>query len=125
MADRVNETIQLAMGMLLHDPDFQALESARRSVDFVLRRLGTTADLQVHLIDVSKQELLDDLTAVTDPRSTGIYRLLVEPAAATSEENAWAVVAGLYTFEPEPGEIRALGAMRVSRRRLALRSFRR
>jgi type VI secretion system protein ImpC len=111
LAARVEETIELAMRMVLHHPDFQGLEAAWRSVDFLLRRLELGSDLQLHVADLSKQELLADLAGAEDLRETGLYRLLVEEAGGTDGETPWAVVAGLYSFEAEPAEIRALGAM--------------
>jgi type VI secretion system protein ImpC len=102
--------LNLAMRVVLHHTEFQDLEAAWRSVDFLLRRLEIGGDLQLHLIDVSKQELLDDLSRAEDLQSTGLYRLLVEEAGAEGED-PWAVIAGLYTFDAEPAEIRALGAM--------------
>ena len=61
LAARVEDTMNLAMRVVLHHPEFQDLEAAWRSVDFLLRRLELGSDLQLHLIDLSKQELLDDL----------------------------------------------------------------
>ena len=111
LAGRVADTMNLAMRVVLHHPEFQDLESAWRSVDFLLRRLELGSDLQLHLIDVSKQEVLDDLSGAEDLQSTGLYRLLVEEAGGADGQEPWAVIAGLYTFDAEPAEIRALGAM--------------
>ena len=77
-------------------------------------------DLQLHLIDISKQELLDDLSAAEDLHSTGLYRLLVEEAGGTEGETPWAVIAGLYTFDAgacgDPRAGRAWAASRGGRR---------
>jgi type VI secretion system protein ImpC len=110
LAGQVTETINLAMRVLLHHPAFQDLEAAWRSVDFLLRRLETAAGVEISIIDLSKQELLADVGSA-DPRSTGLYRLLVDEAGGTAGETPWAVVAGLYTFEPRTVDIRALGAI--------------
>ena len=116
LAAQVEDTIGLAMRMVLHHPEFQDLEAAWRSVDFLLRRLELSSDLQLHLIDLSKQELLDDVSKADDLKDTGLYRLLVEEAGGTAGELPWALIAGLYTFEAQPAEIRALGAIgRVAR----------
>ena len=52
-----------AMCALLHHPDFQNSESLWRGVDFVLRRLETGHQLQVHLFDLSAEEFAADLSA--------------------------------------------------------------
>jgi type VI secretion system protein ImpC len=109
LAARIDETITLAMRLVLHHPDFQAVEAAWRAVDFLLRRLETGANLQICLIDVGKQELLDDLSAA-NPRRTALYRLLVEQGSAVGEV-PWALIGGLYTFGPHPDDFRALSAL--------------
>jgi len=116
LAAQVEDTIALAMRVVLHHPEFQDLEASWRSVEFLLRRLELGNDLQLYLIDLSKNELLEDVGKAGDLKDTGLYRLLVEEAAGTDGETPWAVVAGLYTFEADPAELRALGAIgRITR----------
>ena len=62
----VDEALSDAMRAVLHHPDFQNAESLWRGVDFLLRRLETSHQLQVHLIDLSAEELAADLSAVAD-----------------------------------------------------------
>src|SRR5439155_26685358 len=96
LAAQIEETTQLAMRMVLHHPNFQELEATWRSVDFLLRRLEIGPELQLYLIDLSKQELLANPNALA--------RLL-------EDDDPWAVVAGLYTFDTQPEELRALGSV--------------
>ncbi len=104
------------MRLLLHHPDFQALEAAWRSLFFLIQRLETGVDLKVSLIDLSKAELAADLRGANQQESTGIYRLLVEEAAGTFGAAPWAVVAGLYSFDPSPEDTDLLGRMaRIAR----------
>jgi len=74
----VDKALSDAMRAVLHQPDFQNAESLWRGVDFLLRRLETSHQLQVHLIDLSAEEFAADLSAVTDLSETGLYKLLVE-----------------------------------------------
>jgi type VI secretion system protein ImpC len=95
LAAQIQDTTELAMRMVLHHPTFQELEAAWRSVDFLLRRLEIGAELQLYLMDLPKQELL------ASPDS--LFRL--------QDGEPWAVIAGLYTFEAEAEELRALEQM--------------
>ncbi|BBO17371.1 conserved hypothetical protein [Candidatus Brocadia pituitae] len=99
------------MRMVLHHPDFQAIESAWRSVYFLVSRLETEANLKVYLLDISKPELFADLSASEDLRSTGIYKLLVEQTVETFGGEPWAVLAGNYTFGRNAKDIELLGRM--------------
>jgi type VI secretion system protein ImpC len=96
------------MREILGDPDFQALEAAWRSMFLLLQRIETGVDLKIYLIDVTREDLIEDVLGASDPHSTGLYRLLVDEAAGTPGETPWAVVAGNYTFTPGERECQAL-----------------
>jgi type VI secretion system protein ImpC len=111
--ERVEEVDQIVgadLRAVLHQPDFQALESAWRSVDFLVRRLETDSTLQVYLIDVSKAELAADL-ANADGMSGGIQRLLVEASVGTAGSTPWSLLVGLYSFGPDADDVDLLGEL--------------
>ncbi len=106
--ERVGEVDTLVADDLrgvLHDAAFQQLESAWRSVDFLVRRLETDVSLQVHLIDVAKAELATDLGGGDDVAATGTYRLLVDTTAGAAP---WALLVGLYSFGPDEEDVALL-----------------
>src|SRR5262249_42324805 len=94
----VDEAIGGSMRALLHDPRFQEIDAAWRALYLMVRRLETDATLQIHLLDITRAELAQDLTASEDLRSTRLYKLLVEDAVNTPGGNPWAVLAGNFTF---------------------------
>jgi type VI secretion system protein ImpC len=104
-------TIAAEMRALLHDPAFQALESAWRAVDFLVRRLETDTTLHVYLVDVSKDELAADLAGDTDVESTGTYRLLAESSVGTPGAPRWGLLIGLFTFGAEDDDVALLGRL--------------
>lgn len=105
---RVDRAIGDAMGALLHSPDFQGLEAAWRAVDFLVRRVETSPQLKLYLLDVSKAELAADLLSSDDLHSTGVYKLLVEKSIATPGAEPWSVLVGNYTFEPTLDDVELL-----------------
>jgi type VI secretion system protein ImpC len=101
---------------VLHDPHFQALESAWRAVDFLVRRLETSAALQVHLIDASKAELAADLADADDPTKSDTYRILVEASVGTAGAAPWALIVGLFTVDAGAEDVALLRRLgRVAR----------
>jgi type VI secretion system protein ImpC len=114
---QVDEAISAQMRALLHAPAFQSLEATWRGMFLLIRRLDTDAHLKVYLLDISKTELLTDLTGFEDLSSSNYYRLLVEQTVGTPGAPPWALVAGIYEFDSSPEEVQALG-------RLALLSHR-
>ena len=95
MIDRV---LSAQMRALLHAPAFQALEAAWRAGYFLVRRVETSTQLKLYLIDLSQEELYRDLLSSPDLRNTQVYRLLVEKTVGSPGAETWAVLAGNYTF---------------------------
>jgi len=92
------------MRSLLHHPTFQEVEAAWRGLDLMVRRLETDRTLKVHILDLTRAELVGDLTASDDLRKSRLYKLLVEQTLNTPGGKPWAVIAGHYTFAPTPGD---------------------
>jgi len=86
------------MRAVLHNPDFQALEAIWRATFLLVRQLDTSSQLQLSLIDISKEELALDLSSAADLRDTGAYGLLVEKSVETPGADPWAIIVGNYNF---------------------------
>jgi type VI secretion system protein ImpC len=95
---QVDAAVSRQMRDILHHPDFQELEAAWRSVDFLTRRLDTDSNLKVYLLDLTGDEMAADL-ATDDPGSSYLYQLLVEQSVHTPGGQPWAVLAGNFTFQ--------------------------
>jgi type VI secretion system protein ImpC len=76
------------MRAVLHSPGFQRLEALWRGLDRLLRALELDEGLQVHVLDVSRDELSADLTASSNLADAAMYRVVVERDGAPP----WAVV---------------------------------
>lgn len=98
----VDAAMQTAMRLVLHHPEFQALESQWRSLDLLARRIETDSMLQIVLYDVSAEELAADLAAKEDLSDSGFYRLMAEPLDPETGAGGYSAMLGLYTFEETP-----------------------
>jgi hypothetical protein len=87
------------MNCVLHHPDFQALESAWRGLDWLLGRAAKGGQVEVVLVDVSLPELASDLTASEDLSASGLYQLLIKKGMRGPRMDPWAVLVGNYTFQ--------------------------
>jgi type VI secretion system protein ImpC len=104
----VDAALSDAMTAVLHHPDFQNMESLWRGVDFLLRRLETSHQLQVHLIDVSAEEFAADLSSHDDLCESGLYKLLVD-TPSQEEDGGYSYLVGCYHFEATPPQLELLG----------------
>jgi type VI secretion system protein ImpC len=112
---RIDAVVTAELRALLHHPDFQSLESVWRGVSFLVRRLDTDSTLQVHLVDISREELAADLESDA-VEGSGIHRLLVEGSVGTPGSDAWALLVAAFTLGDEAGDLALLGRLgRVAR----------
>lgn len=109
----LEEALTEHMRNLLRAPAFQALEASWRSLHHLVTNLETDEELQIHLLDVSKQELAADLaSAGNDLKASGLFRLLVEQTGAeVPGGEPWSLLVGSFDFGPSPADLGLLAAL--------------
>ena len=100
---------------VLHAPAFQALEAQWRGLRWLLDHLELDDQLQVHLLDITRAELLADAQALhADPQSSILRQRLAEPSAAGGEGQRWSVCVALFevgALDDDLTWLSALGAV--------------
>lgn len=107
MIAAVDSAIAEQMRLVLHHPAFQAMESAWRSVDFLVSRIETGTAIKLYLLDVTKAELNSDL-AVDDITRSGMYKLFCDQAPGALR---FGLLLGDYQFNPTVDEILLLAQL--------------
>ena len=111
MVAAVDKALTGMMRDILHHPDFQAMESLWRSVDFLVRRLETDTQLQIVLLDISAEELVADLSREDGLENSGLYQLLVEQPTLDARQGAYSLVVGNYLFDHTPPHAEVIGRL--------------
>ncbi|BFM16841.1 hypothetical protein R50073_30240 [Maricurvus nonylphenolicus] len=94
-----------ALRKLLHHSNFQQLEASWRSLHFLIKRLDGHSGLILDIIDISKEELLADLTqADSDLEQAGIFKTLVANQAQAGQTPYHAFV-GDFFIEPNEADL--------------------
>ena len=102
----VDRTVSELMRKILHHPEFQALEAAWRGVYEFITRLEWDEPLNIHVLDIRKEELLSDLQQCgNDISVSSLYRTVVEQSVQTLGGEPWSVLVGLYSFTHEEDDI--------------------
>lgn len=104
----VDEATGNLMRTILHHPDFQRLEAAWRGLCFLVRRLETDADLKVFILDISKDELVENLKTAENLSDTFLYQKLIRETIETPGGKPFAVIGGNYSFGVNVEDIAAL-----------------
>lgn len=108
----VDEGITTQMRGLLHAPAFQALESLWRGVRWMVAELELGEELQLRILDVSRDELAADLAQAGDDLSrSALYRLLVDQSPGVPGAGRSSLVAGAYSFGADEADIDLLGRL--------------
>jgi type VI secretion system ImpC/EvpB family protein len=111
----VDAAIAEEMRAVLHDPAFQALEANWRGVQWLVSGLELDEMLQLHLFDVTRDELLADAASAGGAiSSTGLYRALIDRWRNVPGAQGWSVLTALFDFTPtaeDAGLLAALGAI--------------
>jgi type VI secretion system protein ImpC len=106
MIDAVDEAIAGHMRQILHHPQFQALESAWRSLHFLSHRLETGRHIKIYLLDLSKEELNADLNG--EVSISVLHKRFCEPAV---NDITWSLIVGNYLFEDKIEDVLLLSQL--------------
>ncbi|HYC56905.1 MAG TPA: type VI secretion system contractile sheath large subunit [Candidatus Binatia bacterium] len=97
------------MRTILHDPRFQQLEAAWRGIDWLVTNLELDGDLELHILDVTREELLADIVGAQGQlESMDLVQALTGPL---SDDERWSAQIGLYSFGPSDTDVGLLAAL--------------
>lgn len=100
------------MRALLHDPALQSLEAAWRGVQWLIANLELDETLQLHLFDVSREELLADVIASQGQLTkTGLHAALADRWRNVPGGESWSLLTGLYSFAASDTDVGLLAAL--------------
>lgn len=99
--DRLVESVDTAvseqMRAILHHEEFQSLEAAWRSLDYLVRELELDECLTLHILDLSKSQLAAELAAGLQ-RDSWLYKTFITEAGGIAGTEPWDLIVGLYDF---------------------------
>lgn len=107
LLSQVDAAAGATLRAILHHPDFQRLEALWRAADLLVRRIDTSAELQLHLVDISPAELAAALPAGGDPASSPFYQLL----AGSADTAPWSLLAADASFGPGTADLDRLAQL--------------
>ena len=104
--------IAAEMRRLLHHPAFQSLEANWRGVERLVRELDLGETLQLLLLDVTRDELAQDIEAHRgDLSQSALHRHLCGPQTEPPDGKRWSLLASDLAFGADIDALRLLAAL--------------
>jgi type VI secretion system protein ImpC len=108
MVAEIDKRLSAQVNEILHHPDFQALESAWRSLRFVVDRVDFRENTRLEVLSIKKEELLADLEDSPDLTKSGFYRIVYSNEYGVFGGKPFGVMNMNYDFGPGAQDVEML-----------------
>ncbi len=108
MIAEIDRKLSRQVDEILHHRDFQRLESAWRSLDFLVDRTDFRENIKIEILHVMKDELLEDFEDAPEVVKSGLYKTVYTSEYGQFGGKPYACLIGNYEFGAGPQDIRLL-----------------
>ncbi|MFP7754273.1 type VI secretion system contractile sheath large subunit [Thermodesulfobacteriota bacterium B35] len=108
MIAEIDRKLSLQIDAILHHPDFQKLESAWRSLKYLVDNTDFRENIKLEMLNVSKEDLLDDFEDAPEIPKSGLYKTVYTAEYGQFGGQPYAAMIGNYEFGPGPQDIKLL-----------------
>ncbi len=109
--ERIGQIDQLINGQLneiLHAEKFQKMESAWKGLEYMVKNTETSSTLKLRVLNVSKDELVDDLEKAMEFDQSALFKKIYEHEYGTFGGTPYSVLIGDYYFGRHPKDMSLL-----------------
>lgn len=108
----IDDLVELQINEILHAPEFQAIESAWRSIDDLVRHTNFRANIDISLLDVTKDEVYEDLELNSaDVAGAELFKKIYVAEYDQFGGQPYGAVIGMYDFANTPKDVLWLRTM--------------
>ena len=104
----IDRKLSEQISAILHHPKFQELESAWRSLKFLVDRTDFRRNIKIDILQVSKQELMEDFEDAPEPVQSGLYKHVYSMEYDQPGGEPYGAMIANYTFGRGPQDIELL-----------------
>jgi type VI secretion system protein ImpC len=105
MIAEIDSRLSAQINAILHHNDFQRLESAWRSLKFLVERVDFRENIRVEMLNCSKEDLLNDFEDSPEVPKSGLYKLVYSREYGTFGGKPLGLMVGNYEFDAGPQDI--------------------
>lgn len=104
----IDQLLSAQLNEIMHDPAVQKLESTWRGLHYLVDRSETSPMLEIRVLNVSKKDLLDDLTKAVEFDQSGLFKKVYEDEYGTPGGKPYGTLIGDFEFGRHPQDITLL-----------------
>ncbi len=108
MIAEIDRKLSSQLDAILHAPTFQKLESAWTGLKFVVDRTNFRENIKIELLNVSKDELMEDFEDAPEIMKSGLYKHVYTAEYGQFGGEPYAAMIANYDFGPGPQDIKLL-----------------
>ncbi len=108
MIAEIDQRLTAQVNEILHHPDFQKMESAWRSLEFLMQRVKYDENIKVEMLNLSRADLESDLEDATDLTKSGFFRLVYSNEYGQFGGEPYGLLGGNYDFGPAARDVKLL-----------------
>lgn len=108
MIAEIDRKLGMQLDEVLHHKDFQKLESAWRSLKFLVDRTDFRENTKIEMINVSKADLLEDFEDAPEIPKSGLYKTIYTSEYGQFGGQPYGLLVGNYEFGPGPQDMKLL-----------------
>jgi type VI secretion system protein ImpC len=104
----IDRKLSLQVDEILHDAQFQKLESTWRSLLFLIDRVDFRENVRIEVLNLTKDELLEDFEDAPETVKSGLFKTIYSAEYGQFGGKPYACLIGNYQFEASARDIRLL-----------------
>jgi type VI secretion system protein ImpC len=108
MIAEIDKKLSLQLDAVLHHPEVQKLESAWRSLRFLVDRTDFRENTKLEILNVSKEDLLEDFEDSPEVVKSGLYKTVYTAEYGQFGGQPYGAMIGNYEFGPGPQDMKLL-----------------
>jgi len=105
---QIDALLSAQVDAILHHRDFQALESAWRSLRYLIANVNFRENIEVHVLNCAKDDLVDDFEDAPEIAKSGLYRLVYSNEYGVFGGLPFGLIISTYEFDPGPRDLALL-----------------
>jgi type VI secretion system protein ImpC len=108
MIAEIDKKLSLQLDAIMHHTQVQKIESAWRSLKFLVDRTDFRENIKIEVVNVSKDDLLQDFEDAPEIPKSGLYKTVYTAEYGQFGGKPYASMVGNYEFGPGPQDIKLL-----------------